>query len=629
MTEHGGHAELVRSSLSVLGVERLVLVVHEASFPSLADEDIGRGSPYTQGGERFLEFVAARGFTAVQLGPQGQTTAFNPSPYDSTALSRGSVAIALAELAQEGAWGPLLGSRELEAALATAPAASDRADHRAAQRIHARLMHAAQSAMARELARPTPATSLVALSRRVNEFRARHRRWLEADALYAALREERRAPLESWPELDRTLWAPPPGGERAASQRRADLVARHETTISEAALAQLIVHEQHARTRERARGMGLELHGDVHVGLAGEDAWREAALFLPGYRMGAPPSRTNPAGQPWGYPVLDPARWRPGEAAADFVVRRMHKLFDDYAALRIDHPHGLVCPWVYRDGTADALAAVQAGARLRASPDLPDHPELAAHAVVAPDDIDNALPRYHDAWVRRLSDDQVAHYALLFDQVVACALDRGHGREALICEVLSTQPRPLAKVLERHGLGRFRVTQKARLDDPDDVYRSEQARPEDWIMVGTHDTPSLWAKLDEWTAEGSLGEHAQHLATLLTPAGGDRRTFEASLRADPGRLAQAKLAELFVARATNVMIFFADWFGLRERYNLPGSVSDANWTLRVPRDYQAHLARRAPLHQAADLRYVLALALRARGGETALDLAQRLEALPP
>jgi len=60
---------LVASELKCLGIERLVLGVHDASFPGLDGEDIGRGSPYSFGGRAFLRFAAELGFTCVQFGP--------------------------------------------------------------------------------------------------------------------------------------------------------------------------------------------------------------------------------------------------------------------------------------------------------------------------------------------------------------------------------------------------------------------------------------------------------------------------------------------------------------------------------------------------------------------------------
>ena len=48
------------------------------------------------------------------------------------------------------------------------------------------------------------------------------------------------------------------------------------------------------------------------------------------------------------------------------------------------------------------------------------------------------------------------------------------------------------------------MTQKANLENPQDVYRSDLAQPEDWIMVGNHDTPPLRAVLDQWQRSGRI-----------------------------------------------------------------------------------------------------------------------------
>ena len=122
------------------------------------------------------------------------------------------------------------------------------------------------------------------------------------------------------------------------------------------------------------------------------------------------------------------------------------------------------------------IRAVQGGARMFESPCLSDHPRLAAYAIARPDQLDLALPRHADRWVHTLDDAQVARYAAQLDVVLAAARAHGRALEDVLCEVLSTQPYPLQRVLEGHGLGRFRVTQKADLSNPNDVYRSENAR---------------------------------------------------------------------------------------------------------------------------------------------------------
>ncbi|HEY5921632.1 MAG TPA: 4-alpha-glucanotransferase, partial [Kofleriaceae bacterium] len=338
------------------------------------------------------------------------------------------------------------------------------------------------------------------------------------------------------------------------------------------------------------------------IGYADPDLWRYAGVFLPGYRMGAPPSRTNPEGQPWGYPVLDPAQY--GGAARELIVARAQKAFAEYDSLRIDHPHGLVCPWVYRTDTGDHGEAVRTGARLFESPDLPDHPALAAFSIVRPDQIDRSLPRYHDAWVSGLDAYQIACYSLFVDAIVDATKKAGRWRDDISMEVLSTLPAPLAAVLAGHGLGRWRVTQTANLDDPTDVYRTENAVREDWLMLGNHDTPPIFAVIRGWSP-AQLEKWARHLAARLRLQQPHRLTSDRFL-------ASAMLAELFASRAENVSIFFADLFGIEERFNVPGLVDETNWTLRLPHDFEALHASRLDREQALDIPLAIELALAAQ-----------------
>lgn len=624
---------LVREALRALGIDQLLLGIHDAAFPSLPGEETGRGSPCTEGGARLLALAADLGFTGLQLGPQGATGEGNPSPYDGTLFSRNPLSLALAPLVEEG----LLARATLaEIAAGAAAGGTARADPRTAARAAARALAEADA----ERLRRGPDSPL---GRRLAAFRAAHADWLEPDALCAALQARHAEPdWRRWrrdggtPHPDQSLYAPPPGEEVAAARRRARRLSEEEATIARYALGQLLLHEQHADFVARAHALGLVLYADLQVGISEVDAWSRRALFLSGYRMGAPPSRTNPEGQPWNYPVLDPAQLgSPGEPgpAARFFRRRLAKAFAEFDGLRLDHPHGLVCPWVYRAAQADPLRAVQGGARLFDSPDLPDHPELARFAITRPEQLDRSRPRHDDLWVRDLDPEQEARYALLFDLLLAEA--RAAGRTLpLACEVLSTLPLPLARVLARHHLGRFRVTQKADLDRAGDVYRGENAAPADWIMVGTHDTPPLRRVAEGWS-ESERRRQAAYLATRLIPEPAAREAWTARAAADLPSLVEAKLAELFAGPARHVIVYFTDLFGETESYNVPGTVSEANWSLRLPADVAGHYRARLAGRRAADLPRLLALACRARGAAFARahpGLAERLDeaaAWPP
>src|SRR6185295_17966756 len=338
-------------------------------------------------------------------------------------------------------------------------------------------------------------------------------------------------------------------------------------------------------------------------------------------------SRTNPEGQPWSYGVLHPdlygSRDAPGPALR-FLAARVGKLFDEFDGLRVDHPHGLIDPWVYAGNTPEPLRAVQQGARLFSSP---DRPELLPFAIARPDQLDRSRAPHEDGWVRALDDAQVDRYAVLFDALVDAAKAHGRGADDLIAEVLSTQPYPVQRVLQRHGLGRFRVTQKASLTDPADVYRPENAAPQDWIMAGTHDTEPIWRVAERWTAAGTGTAHAAALAERLVPEAAARPEWIARVAASPASLARAQLADLFAGPARNVMIFFADLLGMREVYNAPGTIGPRNWTVRVPPDFAAAYPIAAREGRALDLPATVAAAMRARGPAFAAAYRDLLGAL--
>jgi 4-alpha-glucanotransferase len=558
---------LLAAGLQALGKRRLLLSIHDASFPSDPDEDIGWGSPYTRGGRGFLRFAAGLGFTGVLFGPQGLTSRINPSPYDGTIFSRSVLSIALRPLAGPE-WG-LLDRRVIDELVMGRPAGGSG---------RARYVYAfdAQRRALREALRGLGARPEFAA--RLRAFVDENRGWLAPDARYEALVEDPGVPAET--------------------------IALYE-------LGQFVAHAQHRELQRLAAGLSLRLYGDLQIGLSVRDRAHHGGLFLAGYLMGAPPSRTNPAGQPWAYPVFDPGQYQ--GPVLDLVRARIGKLLGEFDGLRIDHPHGLICPWVYRADDPDPLHAVRHGARLFSSPDLPDHPELAPLAIARPEQIDRGVTRYDDGWVRDLTPEQVQRYAMLFDAVVAGLQAAGRATADLLCEVLSTYPYPIRRVIERHGLGRFRVTQKADFRDPGDVYRSENAAPADWVMVGNHDTPPIWRVAERWQAEGQLRDRAAYLAARLCPDPGRRDALAARLASDPAALVQAQFADLFVCPAENVLVFFADLLGLREIYNVPGVVNEDNWSLRVPPDYAQDYRRKLAAGAALNLPAVLALALRARG----------------
>jgi 4-alpha-glucanotransferase len=579
---------ILAEARSALGIEELVLVIHDASFPSREDEDTGRGSPYSRGARDLLAWAKQQGFTGIQFGPQGETSAQNPSPYDGTVFAKTILSAAFWPLAHDPAWEGILSPRTLDAIVAGAPPDGRRVDYPYVYQAHRRAMREAWAHADRE----------GDLWERFRRFRQKQAWWLERDARLEAL-------SVAYGTDDWRAWPADHRGARAPD-------AEEELF----AFGQFVVHAQHDELLRHANDQALRLFGDLHVGFSFRDGYDRSSLFLADYVMGAPPSRTNADGQPWGYPVLDP---RSTEGLALFRAR-VEKMLSEFHGLRVDHPHGLVCPWVYARQHTDAVRAVNEGARLFESPDLPDHPELAAFAIARNEQIQREVARYADGWVTELDEAQVDQYCRQFQVLMDAARAQGRDTKDILCEVLSTCPHPLHRVLKRYGLGRFRVTQKADPRDENDTYRSDRATFGDWIMLGNHDTSPIWRAVATWPGRGLVTPWCDYLERRLGAGSVDRE----AIGRDPMHLAHLMFADLFAGEAGHVSVFFPDLMGSSVLYNVPGLISDDNWSERIGNDFASVYNARSAEGRALSVPRALATALRAKGRD---ELATRLDAL--
>ena len=635
----------VQEALTVLGTDRLVLAIHDQSFPSATDEEIGRGSPYTEGGTKFIHFVRSLGFTGIQFGPQGKTSLGNPSPYDGTLFSKSELSISLKALAENSEWCGLLDKATVAELVSQCPASQSESRGRfnykyAWNAQQTALRKAFKKFMNSEREVPKLWDSFNAwtdLQRSLGED------WLFRDAIFEVLTIEYHTDdWRLWSELDQRLFSPRIGEETESMRRISDLREQCGDEIRFYFFCQFVVHSQHAALQKFSADLGLRLYGDLQIGYSSCDTWSCANLFLPGYLMGAPPSRTNSDGQPWGFPVLDPRKYyaksiapergsasdESGPALAQFKSR-IQKMLVEFDGIRLDHPHGLVCPWVYDSNDSDPLHAVQTGARLFSSPGLPDHPRLTEFAIAEVSQLNpnNETPRYADNWVVDLREVQVEAFSVLIDLVINVMEKQGSPASDVVCEVLSTCPYPLKKVMERHSLGRFRVTQKANTSNDADGYRSENADPFDWIMVGNHDTKPAWRIVNEWKESGEIEARAAYLSERLEPNAELRQQFAASLIADPNLLCEAMFADLFASPARNVSIFFPDLLGMKDVYNEPGTVSDTNWSLRVPHNYESLYVDRLTSGEAVSIPRALVMALHARFPDPSAEIVDLMHRL--
>src|SRR5690554_763741 len=611
---------LIRDALKALQIKRFTLAIHDQSFPSFADEEIGYGSIYSRGAVDLLSFVKELGFDTVQLGPQGKTTRFNISPYNSSIFSKNPLLLSLWRLNEKYPF--LLSGQDLEKLTDSTPCNTEISDYevdneRAWDTVEKTVSKVFSKFSERKNIDPEFLERFVKFRRIISKGPD----WLEKDAVFEVLSSQ--YGTDDWKKwtgpdnsfIDRDLYCSANLHDKAL-ERIKRIHEKNSEKIEKYALVQFLLAEQHLETRAEVKRKGLRLYGDMQIGYSFQDIWALRDLFLKNYYMGAPPSRTNPEGQPWGYPVLDPDLYHVKNdfgSAMILMKTRIEKMFSEFDGLRIDHPHGLVCPWVYKLSDPDPYHSVQNGARLFSSPNLSDHPDLAKYSIVSPQQIstDPDCKRYDDNRVQNLTDEQTDRYAVMLDLILELAKKAGVSQDDILCEVLSTWPYPLRQVMTRRGLGRFCVTQKADPFNSRDVYRRENTSPQDWIMAGNHDTKPVLLVAEKNTGSQWYSARCRILAQELVPESG-RDEYYSLLTRNPREFRDAMIAELFLGPAQNVSVFFPDLFGMKEIYNKPGVMDTQNWKLRVPRKFRDFYAGPTQSGNAPKLEKCLAMALRAR-----------------
>jgi 4-alpha-glucanotransferase len=326
--------------------------------------------------------------------------------------------------------------------------------------------------------------------------------------------------------------------ERPWTEWPADLQRREPAAIDRARrdLARDVLYWQYlqwlAATQWRAArdaAHGVALFGDLPFMVDGDsaDVWARQHQFHLDASVGAPPDAFSASGQDWGMPVY---RWDV-MAHEDFRwlrerARRSADIFDGY---RIDHLVGFYRTYGRPRGEgAPFFTPAEEGEQL--------------------------------ALGERL-----------------LGLFREAGAE-IIAEDLGTVPDFVRASLARLRVPGFRVFRWERQWHTEGhPFRDPAEYPAPSVATsGTHDTEPLIAWWEEATAEDRA--RVAHLPTIL------RVTDGASIEHAPydPAVRDAILEALFASGSDLLLLPLPDVFGWRDRINHPATITDGNWTFKLP-----------------------------------------------
>lgn len=511
-------------------------------FALRRDGDLGIGD--TRALRELMDWAAANGIGFVQLLPINETGPDN-SPYN--AISSVALDPVLLEVSPDVI--PELTAADVAAALADEDLArlhGALVDFPAVRRLKRNLLRLAFNRFEKDGNSERRASFA--------EFRRVEAAWLDDYCVFRVLMD--RHGTELWDQ-----W---PAGARDTVDAKDPEAAFH-------AWAQWLAFSQWRALNAHGIQVGVRLMGDIPIGVNyySSDVYAEPHWFDLEWSGGSPPERVfkddlfvQKWGQNWGIPLY---RWAEMERDGfSWWRRRVGKLTDVFHIFRIDHVLGFYriysFPW-RPQRNAEFLPLDEQEARARTGGRLPQFLEH-----------DDDTPEHRAA--NRAAGDK---YIRMVQEAA--------GEAEVVGEDLGTVPDYVRPHLLERGVPGFKIPQWEV--HPDDHAVSGREYPEcSFTTYATHDHPPMRAMWDwnrgvmlEHPDEGERWKAGRELRLLAEFSGWDQgRGFPPYDDEVKWQLLRGLLAS--ASRLAACMI--TDLFGMTDRFNVPGIVSDANWRTRLP-----------------------------------------------
>ena len=502
---------------------------------------------------RFIVWAADAGFALVQLLPINETGGDN-SPYN--AIS--SMALDPATLELTPAVLEDLTEEDYRAALAGVDLSALRegpVQYSKVKPLKMRLLRAAYDRF--EAAHQSgPSARFEAFE----IFAQKNAAWLHSYVLFRALMDENGGTecWDRWPAEQQNVEKARAWVEMLPEDRREAFAVKMEFY----GYVQWVAYRQWEALKGFAQEHGVGLMGDIPLGVSyySADYYGSPEVFEPGWSGGAPPEPyfkddpfTQKWGQNWGIPVYN---W--GEMARNDYAwwrQRVGGVRDLFHVFRIDHILGFYriysFPWRPEQNAAFLPLSAQE-AQARTGGRLP-----------------RFMPRADE------TEEDKANNCRDGEKLLRMVLEAA-GDTCLIGEDLGTVPDYVRPNLTSLGIAGFKIP----IWEPDGrtgglLPGQEYARLS-LATYGTHDHEPLRALWNRW--EQAPPEQREELHKLAQFAG-----IPPEARSDgfSENVHERLLTALFRSNSWIAICMITDLFAREERFNVPGTAADSNWSRRM------------------------------------------------
>ncbi len=388
--------------------------------------------------------------------------------------------------------------------------------------------------------------------------------WLPDYTLYRALLDENGGNdnWESWPAAHQAPGSVPKALLEKLTERRRFY-----------AYVQWVAHEQWRDVRRFAETQGVALMGDIPFGVSrySADVWGNRELFDLTWSGGAPPEPmfkpdefTAKWGQNWGIPLY---RWDEHKKHKfAWWHRRVQQTSAIFHLFRIDHVLGFyrvfAFPWRPQENWQFTdLDEAQAAKRTN-----------------------GRLPRFFP-----FADDTPAHQQAncRHGEALLAMIREAAGETVVVAEDLGVVPEYVRPNLAKLGIPGFKIPYWER--NPDYTFVAGKKYPRLSIVTpATHDHEPLAAYFRQlWNSHEAARAKQDHhnayitwleLQRFVQWAGGDENNVP---REFTPALHEAFCRQVLASNSWLAIFMITDVFAQEMRFNVPGPISESNWTERL------------------------------------------------
>ena len=556
-----------------LSPENRIAGVLSPLFALRTEDDLGIGD--LAGLRQFVDWAAGIGFQMVQLLPINETGGDN-SPYNAiSAMAIEPMTLHLAPGVPED-----LTRSDYDEVVAQFNLRKLRAGAVQYPKVRRLKRALLEKAFARFRGRPETSGGFVG-------FCETERAWLEDYVFFRALMEENHGSeaWDRWPEAQRTPEAARAWREAQTREQQAEFAEREQFFR----YVQWIAYDQWQSAKKDAAARGVALMGDVPFGVSyySADVFAQRDQFALDWSGGAPPEPyfkedefTQKWGQNWGIPLYD---WN-AMRATDFAwwrqrVRAVRQIFHLF---RIDHVLGFY--------------------RIYAFPWRPQRNE--EFLTLSWDEMQ---ARSGGRWPQFAPRDDASHENAEANRREGEAYLRvileAAGSTRLVGEDLGTVPNYVRPSLHALGIAGFKIPQWETTPDRQTVPGSQYQRLS-VATYATHDHKPLRATWDDafHGDEATRAQGLQDLGRIAQFAGIQALSAEP----DYEREFYAPVLEaLFRSEAWMAIVMITDLLARKDRFNVPGTAADSNWSRRLQLTVARLRASRSVRHRMRIVRALL------------------------